>query len=919
MGADAAVASGHKDAGPRTRPGLALAVVMTGVLITAVDTTIVVLALPEIERGLHVALASVIWVIIGYLLVITLLATQVGRLGDMYGRVRMYEAGFLIFILGSALCALSWNEGAIIAFRLLQGVGGALVSANSGAVLADIFPPEQRGRAYGYNGIGWSVGAVLGIVLGGLIVTYISWRWIFWINVPIGIFAVALALFVLHDTGQRQARHVDVLGMVTSGLGLFGVLWAVTRLATSAFDSTIVGFFVGGVALLAVFVLVERAQAEPMITLSLFRMPTMSSSLLASLFQGLANYAVLFLIIMYLQGPRGLSPLNASLLLVPGYVVGGAMGPLAGKLADHLGPVIPATVGLAIQVVALFLYAHLSLTTGLWFVVLASTVNGIGASSFFPANNAAVMKASPRQMFGISSGMLRTFANIGMVFSFSMALLVASHAIPRGLAFAIFVGTTKLHGRYAVAFTTGLHSAFYVSMGFLVLAALLSALRARHGVKAPAWSVAAVRAGAGPGAGAPGGTLAMPVSVPSGGAPASEGQQGLPAVGRAGFTASHNGRGAELAANAARAPHVAAGPAATAARLGAREAGMRTPVATSGPPVPAPASPAVAGLPAGVGAARQPGRGGSRTEEIAGGTAALSAGAGTAPRAEMVAVASQPEDAALKAEAVLIAPAPPGGRIARGVVRGKVADTRGQAIPGALVTLVAPDGRQVARCVANARGAYGWSALDPGLYTLIASAPGYQPVADAVSLIPDAPMTRDLTVAVAGVLAGAVRSARSGMALPDARVSAVDAGGRVVASGVADAEGRYSLRDLVAGAYTLHVTAAHHRPATLTATVPSAGHGVDVALVGAGGLRGMVRAGESGAPLGAMVVTITDSTGRVAAAPLTDREGRFEVADLAEGEYTVVAAGYPPRALSVPVSAGEVRDADLELGEYDAC
>ena len=491
-------ATGRARTGTRGRPGLALAVVMTGVLITAVDTTIVVLALPEIERNLHVALASVIWVIIGYLFVITLLATQVGRLGDMFGRVRMYEAGFLVFILGSALCALSWNESSIIAFRLLQGVGGALVSANSGAVIADIFPPERRGRAYGFNAIGWSIGAVLGIVLGGLIVTYISWRWIFWINVPIGFGAVLLAVRVLHDTGDRKQHRLDPAGMVAAGLGLFGILWAVTKLATTSLNASILGYLIGGVIMLGAFLLIERAQDEPMVNLSLFKIPTMSPSLLAALFQGLATYAVLFLVIMYLQGPRGLSPLDASLLLVPGYVIGGAIGPFSGHMADKLGPVIPATAGLAIQVVALFLYAHLGMATGLWVVVLASTVNGIGASSFFPANNAAVMKASPREIFGVTSGMLRTFANVGMVFSFSMAILVAARSIPRGLAFAIFVGTTKLHGRLATAFTTGLHAAFYASMGFLVLAALLSALRARAQLidatapGGPAYSPAAV-------------------------------------------------------------------------------------------------------------------------------------------------------------------------------------------------------------------------------------------------------------------------------------------------------------------------------------------------------------------------------------------------------------------------------------------
>lgn len=459
--------------------GLAMVVVMTGVLITAIDTTIVVLALPEIERGLRVGLASVIWVVIGYLLVITLLATQVGKLGDMFGRVRMYEAGFLIFVLGSLACALSWNEVSIIVFRIIQGIGGALVTANSGAIIANLYRPEERGRAYGYNSIGWSLGAVLGIIVGGLIVTYVSWRCIFWINVPIGLAAIALAVKVLDDKTERQSHKLDPLGMISLGLGLFGILWAVTKLATSSLDLSIMGYLVGGIVLLFVFWLIEKRQAEPMLRLSIFKIPTMAFSLLAALFQGLANFAVLFLVIMYLQGPRGLTPIHASLLLVPGYVVGSAIGPFAGRLADKFGPVLPATVGLGIQILALFIYAHLSLVTGLWVVVLASVINGIGASSFFPANSSAVMKTSPPSMFGTSSGMLRTFANIGMVFSFSVAILVASRSISKNLAFAIFVGVTNLHGHLAAAFTSGLHSAFYVSMCFMAIAALLSLSRVR--------------------------------------------------------------------------------------------------------------------------------------------------------------------------------------------------------------------------------------------------------------------------------------------------------------------------------------------------------------------------------------------------------------------------------------------------------
>jgi EmrB/QacA subfamily drug resistance transporter len=468
------------DERPR-RTGLATMVIMAGVLMTAVDTTIVVLALPEIQRSLHVALSAVIWVIISFLLVITLLATQVGRLGDMFGRVRMYETGFAVFVVGSLLCALAWDEVSIIVFRVVQGIGGALIMANSGAVIADLYPREQRGRAYGFTSLGWTIGAVLGVVLGGLIVTYLSWRWIFWINVPTGLAAIAIALRVLHDKGERVRQRLDPLGMVALGLGLFGVLWAITKLANGPFDAPTAGYLIGGVVFIGAFAAIEARVPAPMVPLRIFKIPSMAASLCASLFQGLASFAVLFLLLMYLQGPRGLSPIHASLLLLPGYLLSTFVTVYAGRLSDKRGPVLPATLGLAMQVVSLLLYAQLTNGTPLWWIICIGIINAVGASLFFPANSSAIMKAAPPDMFGIASGMMRTFSNIGMVFSFAVAILIASRSISRGLAFAIFVGSTSLHGALAAAFTSGLHAAFYASMGFMVLAAALSALRAGSG------------------------------------------------------------------------------------------------------------------------------------------------------------------------------------------------------------------------------------------------------------------------------------------------------------------------------------------------------------------------------------------------------------------------------------------------------
>ncbi|MGH9099025.1 MAG: MFS transporter, partial [Acidimicrobiales bacterium] len=335
-------------------------------------------------------------------------------------------------------------------------------------------------RAYGFVSVGWAVGAILGILLGGVIVTYVDWRWIFWINVPTGIMAIVLALRVLQDEGKRVRERVDFPGMLLFGGGIFGILWAMTELSTASFTSEVAAFLIGGVVLLAVFVVVERATETPMLDLSLFRIPTVSPTMLASLFQGMANFAVLFLCIMYLQGVRDLSPLHASLLLVPGYLVVGVSGPIAGRLTDKLGPVWPATAGLAIEVVALLMFASLDLHTSVWLVVWASIVNGVGGGLFFPANTTAVMRAAPRQLFGVASGTLRTSSNVGMVFSFAVAILVAGRAIPHKVAFEIFVGTTHLTHGVAASFTSGLHAAFYAAIGIMAVAAVLSATRVLH-------------------------------------------------------------------------------------------------------------------------------------------------------------------------------------------------------------------------------------------------------------------------------------------------------------------------------------------------------------------------------------------------------------------------------------------------------
>lgn len=453
---------------------------MMGVLMSAVDTTAVVLGLPVMMQDLHSDMLSMVWVIMSYLLVITILGTQVGKLGDMFGRVRMYNLGFGVFTVGSLLCGFSGSGAQLIGFRVLQGVGGALISSNSGAIIADTFPPERRGRAYGFAGLGWSAGAVVGILVGGAFVTFLNWRDIFFINIPVGIFATSAGYFILREGSPRVKTRLDLFGMLLLGGGLYLLLTFMTDITGSALSIMLESELAGAAVLLIGFVAWERRTPSPVVDLALLRRRVLTASIAAAFFQYLASFAVLFLVIMYLQGPRGLSPWDASLLLIPGYLLGGMIAPFAGRLSDRLGARVIASAGLLLQSLGILIYSSLALGTPLYVVTVAAIVNGAGSSTFVPANNSAVMANAPRNSFGIASGLLRTFSNIGMVCSFAVALLIASLSIPQQLAFAIFLGVGNIGGRLALAFIDGMHSALMASIALLVVALVLSILRGRE-------------------------------------------------------------------------------------------------------------------------------------------------------------------------------------------------------------------------------------------------------------------------------------------------------------------------------------------------------------------------------------------------------------------------------------------------------
>ncbi|BCU69032.1 MFS transporter [Stygiolobus caldivivus] len=460
------------------RQNLVLTVIVLGTLMAAVDTTIVLLALPTITLYFKTDLYTSIWVLLSYLLVQAVISTQAGRIGDIIGRSRIYNIGFALFTVASALCGLSNNVYLLIAFRVIQALGGSLISANGTALIADLFPPSNRGRAYGLTALGWNIGALVGIVLGGILTTLLGWQYIFFINVPIGIFAVAVGLREIRDINPTKSK-LDITGSIILGLILMLVSYGLIDIAGEGLDLSNILYVAVGLGLLPLFVLNEMKVERPIVNLKLLKIRLLSYSLYALLFQGIGGLSLTFLLIMYLQGVKGLSPLYASLILIPGYVVASILSPIVGKRTEKTKPGLLASIGLTGTLISLILYfIFLTPYSSPYLVSAISIITGIGSSLFWPSNNTAIMFSAPREYYGAVSGLARTFSSIGTVLSYVISITVASVSVPRYVAFEIFLGTDALDSKTMVVFTQGLHYAFLVSSVFILVSMLLSILTA---------------------------------------------------------------------------------------------------------------------------------------------------------------------------------------------------------------------------------------------------------------------------------------------------------------------------------------------------------------------------------------------------------------------------------------------------------
>jgi MFS family permease len=447
---------------------IALSNTTLGILMVTINQSILLISLPALFRGIQLNplqssnTSYFLWVFMGFTLVTAVLVVSLGRVGDIYGRVRMYNLGFAIFTLFSIMLSVTWLTGPagaiwIIVMRVFQGVGGAFLFANSSAILTDAFPQDERGKAMGINGIAAVGGSFLGLILGGVLAP-VEWRLVFLVSVPFGLFGTFWAYLKLRDNGVRIPAKIDWLGNALFAIGLVAILTGIVySLLPYGGHPTgwtnpwvLIGIF-GGIVVLVVFGWVETKVAQPMFRLSLFKIKAFTAGNIAAMLGALGRGGLQFMLIIWLQGiwlpQHGYSfsrtPLWAGIYMIPLTIGFLLLGPISGALSDRYGARILATGGLLLSGAAFLLLELLPINFSyIWFAALIFMF-AVGMGMFFAPNQAAVMNSLPPDQRGAGAGMLNTFQNSASVLSMGLFFTVVTLGLAARLPSALYKGLTQ--------------------------------------------------------------------------------------------------------------------------------------------------------------------------------------------------------------------------------------------------------------------------------------------------------------------------------------------------------------------------------------------------------------------------------------------------------------------------------------------
>jgi EmrB/QacA subfamily drug resistance transporter len=459
-----------------------LFVTSIGALMASLTSGTLIIALPDILRDLKTDIFSLLWIVVGYTLVATVLVLNAGRVADMAGRARSYTLGFVIFTVASILCAVAPNAGLLILWRLVQGVGGALLMANATALVTDAFPRSELGRALGINAMVIGAGAILGPILGGWL-TGFGWRTIFWFNVPIGLAGAAAARLILVEQAQPDRRlEIDWFGSFLYFVGLMGLMMALAFGGIYGWTTWwVVGGFGAFVVALPLFLRVELRHRAPLLDLSLFRDRLFAMGNLTGFLNAIARNGVLFLLVFYFQGARGEDPVTAGIMLAPlaiGLIV---LSPISGVLADRYGSRALATAGMIITGLGLLGLMTIDVATPYWQLAFWQLVVGAGSGIFNSPNTSAVMGVVPPDKRGVGAGMRMMLMQSGFVVSIALAIGLVTSSMDPKVMVAIFSGDQiGGQGISLAPFMNALHLAFLAGVVASALGAVVSLMRGEH-------------------------------------------------------------------------------------------------------------------------------------------------------------------------------------------------------------------------------------------------------------------------------------------------------------------------------------------------------------------------------------------------------------------------------------------------------
>lgn len=471
-----------KEIGSRVGPGykwIALSCTTVGALLSVLNGSTLMIALPEIAHQLRASMEVVIWVIMGYMLAITILVPSIGRVADIFGRKRLYVWGFGIFTLMSFLGGWARTGTELLVARTLSAVGGALMLANSTAIVTDAFPRGELGKALGVNAMVISAASVVGPILGGFL-TSMGWRWVFWFNVPLGVLGTVWAGTRLRElVCLPEGQRFDWPGTISFTLGLLAILVGLTFGSMIGWLSfPIVSAMLVGLGLLALFIWIENCVDQPMLDLTLFRNRFLAAAYASNFLNGLARGAVTFLLIFFFQGVKGLSPLQAGIAMTPFALVMMVVGPLSGMLSDRLGSRGLSSAGLAISAIGLLGLTRLQPTTSMAEIVIWMLIMGAGSGLFFSPNTNAIMGAVPAERRGIAAGTRTMMNNAGMLVSIAMTMALTASSVNAQVMQGLFAHTGITVDQAAVGgFVHSLHLAFMISFVISLVAAGISLLR----------------------------------------------------------------------------------------------------------------------------------------------------------------------------------------------------------------------------------------------------------------------------------------------------------------------------------------------------------------------------------------------------------------------------------------------------------